>query len=257
MKTDTIRVLLVDDDIGDTQMTRAMLAQAGEGVFSLEWVSTYEEALDAFEEADFDACLVDYFLEDRTGLDLLREARRRGVSAPMIMLTGRGSQAVDEEAREVGAAAYLVKGQFDPNELAETLKTAIGPSEVDTSRAASGTADAGEARFRAVFETAGSGIALLDLDGLILEVNGAFSQVIGVGSEALVGTPFVDLVSEGEHSQVLREIGALTRGQEDRSEAVRTFRAGRGTPHSAKTVLTVIRDHEGMPDHLVMVTRPD
>jgi PAS domain S-box-containing protein len=253
VKTETIRVLLVDDDIGDTQMTRAMLAQAGPEAFSLEWVSTYEEALDAFEAADFDACLVDYFLEDRTGLDLLREARRRGVSAPMIMLTGRGSQAVDEEAREVGAAAYLVKGQFDPAELAQTLISAVGTTEVTTAPDTSGSFGEADARFRAVFETSGSGIALLDLDGLILEANGAFAERLGAPASDLGGKPFLDLVPESDHPALLRELGALSRGETDRASSERVLQAKGRKDFPARTTASLVRDSAGAPNHLVVV----
>ncbi len=83
-----IRVLLVDDDLGDFEMIRVMLSQAEHGNYKLDWVSNYEEALDAFRAKEHDVYLLDYFLEDRSGLDLLKEAEGHGVTAPIIMLTG-------------------------------------------------------------------------------------------------------------------------------------------------------------------------
>ena len=118
------RVLLVDDDQGDFEMIRVMLSQAEHGKFKVDWVATYEEALDAFQREAHDVYFVDYFLEDRTGLDLLREAQRRGISAPVIMLTGRGSREVDMEALEAGAADYLVKGLIDPAALERSIRHA-------------------------------------------------------------------------------------------------------------------------------------
>ena len=98
MDSEPIRVLLVDDDQGDFEMTRAMLSKAEHVAFNLDWVSTFEEALDAFRAGDHQVYLLDYFLEDRTGLDLLKEAGKQGLDAPVIMLTGRGSRQVDLEA---------------------------------------------------------------------------------------------------------------------------------------------------------------
>ena len=69
----------------------------------------------AFDAGDHDVYFLDYFLEDRTGLDLLKQARDRGITAPIILLTGRGSRAVDMEAMELGASDYLVKGLIDPD----------------------------------------------------------------------------------------------------------------------------------------------
>ncbi len=79
MQPTPMKVLLVDDDQGDFEMIRVMLAQAEHGQFRVDWVATYEEALDAFEKEEHDVYFIDYFLEDRTGLDLLREAQRRGL----------------------------------------------------------------------------------------------------------------------------------------------------------------------------------
>ena len=170
MQTEKIRVLLVDDDQGDFEMIRAMLSKAEHQEFKLDWVSNFEEAIDAFDADDHDVYFLDYFLEDRTGLDLLREARARGITAPFIMLTGRGSRTVDMEAMELGASDYLVKGLIDPDALERTIRHAMerkegaealkereernreilghGPEEAATD-GLSGSA----ARFRAVFES--------------------------------------------------------------------------------------------------------
>ena len=83
----TIRALLVDDDQGDFVMTRSLVEQIEHPTIELAWVATFEEGREALKRDDYDIFLVDYFLEDRTGLDLLREAGRRQLQAPMIMLT--------------------------------------------------------------------------------------------------------------------------------------------------------------------------
>ena len=125
MDREKIRALLVDDDQGDFAVTRAMLEQIQRPKIELDWVATFEEGRDALAEDDYDVYLVDYFLEDRTGLDLLREAGRRQLQAPVIMLTGRGSHAVDLEAMQAGAADYLVKGEIGPAELERSIRYAL------------------------------------------------------------------------------------------------------------------------------------
>ena len=88
MQGERIRVLLVDDDQGDFEMTRAMISEIESRDIDIEWVSSFEEGLDALERDEHDVYLVDYFLEDRSGIDLLREARERSLQAPLIMLGG-------------------------------------------------------------------------------------------------------------------------------------------------------------------------
>ena len=113
---ETIRALLIDDDQGDFVFTKGLLSQITHPTIELDWVPTFEEGHDAIANGGYDIYLVDYFLEDRTGLDLLREAARHQLQAPVIMLTGRGSHEVDLEAMQAGAADYLVKGQIEPEE---------------------------------------------------------------------------------------------------------------------------------------------
>jgi signal transduction histidine kinase len=73
---------------------------------------------------EHDIYFVDIRLGPESGLDLIREARRRGVLAPMIVLTGFGSDAVDVAATEAGANDYLVKGEFDHVMLERTMRYA-------------------------------------------------------------------------------------------------------------------------------------
>jgi DNA-binding response OmpR family regulator len=90
-----IRALLLDDDHGDFVVTKALLSQITHPEIELDWVSTFEEGQDAIADGGYDIYLVDYFLEDHTGLDLLREAARHQLQSPVIMLTGRGNHEVD------------------------------------------------------------------------------------------------------------------------------------------------------------------
>ena len=95
---ETVRALLIDDDQGDYVFTKALLSKIVCPKIELDWVPTFEEGHDAIVHGGYDIYLVDYLLGDRTGLDLLREATRHQLQAPVIMLTGRGSHDVDIEA---------------------------------------------------------------------------------------------------------------------------------------------------------------
>ena len=84
-------VLLIEDDEEDYIITRALLDKAQTIDCDLDWVSDYEEGRDAVLTDEYDACLVDYRLGARSGLDLLEEVNERGgVQAPIIFLTGQG-----------------------------------------------------------------------------------------------------------------------------------------------------------------------
>src|SRR5690242_19737618 len=102
-----VRVLLVDDDEDDYIICRDMLSEIGGSRFALEWVKTYDAALEAIQRKQHEVYLLDYRFGEYTGLDLLRAAPRHGCRAPMILLTGQGDHQIDIEAMQAGAADYL------------------------------------------------------------------------------------------------------------------------------------------------------
>jgi PAS domain S-box-containing protein len=278
---------MVDDDQGDFEMIRVMLSKAEHQEFKLDWVSNYEEAMDAFDAADHDVYFLDYFLEDRTGLDLLKQARDRGITAPIIMLTGRGSRAVDMEAMELGASDYLVKGLIDPDALERAIRHAMeradGAEALNEREARSsgavrdaGVVEAGadppegsvargkafsgstsafgdSARFRVVFEATRSGIAIVGMNGKVVDANPAFRAFFSPTPRWTEGLSYLDLLDDSDQEAVAREMEALTRGEKGRFEAARRFVTREGRVLWAHTTMALIHDEEGHPDHVIVV----
>jgi PAS domain S-box-containing protein len=123
--TSGIRVLLVEDDEDDYVVTRDLLAEIPGCPFQLERIKDYETALEAIARNQHDVYLLDYRLGERTGLELLQEAVRRGCQAPIILFTGQGEREIDIEAMKAGAADYLTKGQIDAALLERSIRYAI------------------------------------------------------------------------------------------------------------------------------------
>lgn len=122
---DAIHILLVDDDEDDYLITQDLLADIGDNRYALDWVATYEAALDRIAQNVHDIYLVDFRLGKFSGLELLRWAVANGCKAPVILLTGQGDHQVDLEAMEAGAADYLVKGQINPQILERSIRYAV------------------------------------------------------------------------------------------------------------------------------------
>ena len=170
---ETIRALLIDDDQGDFVVTKGLLSQITHPTIELDWVPTFEEGHDAIANGGYDIYLVDYFLEDRTGLDLLREAARHQLQAPVIMLTGRGSHEVDIEAMQAGAADYLVKGQIEPEDLERSIRYALDRMEAQRALRES------EERHRAMFDHLPLGVYRCTPEGEFLDANPALVRILG------------------------------------------------------------------------------
>ena len=125
MDDSPLRVLMVEDDEDDYVLTRQFLAEIQGGHFQIDWVADYDAGLEAIHKAEHDVYLVDYRLGKNNGLELLRAAIARDCPAPIILLTGLGDHIVDSEAIRAGAADYLVKGQFDAEQLERSIRHSI------------------------------------------------------------------------------------------------------------------------------------
>ena len=125
MDKNRIRVLLIEDDEDDYILVRGMLSKVVSTKYELEWASGYHAALMAIETARHDVYLLDYYLGEQNGLDLLREIGKKGLTTPVIFLTGQGDYETDIEAMRLGASDYLVKGQINGPLLERVIRYSI------------------------------------------------------------------------------------------------------------------------------------
>ena len=125
MKSQAIRVLLIDDSEDDALLTQHMLAHGKTCVFEVEWAPSYGDGLQRLARQAYDVALIDYRLDHHNGIELMAEATKAGCHVPMIILTGLGDEHVDAEAMQTGAADYLVKGRHDSDMLQRVILHAL------------------------------------------------------------------------------------------------------------------------------------
>ncbi len=119
------RILLIDDDRLQYRLTQGQFGQFRAEKFELDYAATYEEGLARLLAGGHAACLLDYQLGGRDGLELIREAVARGCRTPIIFLTAETSENVDTAAMNAGALDYLVKGELNPAALERSLRYAL------------------------------------------------------------------------------------------------------------------------------------
>jgi two-component system cell cycle sensor histidine kinase/response regulator CckA len=181
--SEIIKVLLIDDDEDDYILTRELFSLVKTGNYKLDWTSSFDEGLALAGRGGHHVCLVDYCLGDRTGVELIREARERRITTPMILLTGLGDHDVDVRAMQAGATDYLVKDETSPARLERTLRYAV-QLNVERSRAEDEIRRS-EARFRRVVESNMLGVFFWARNGDITEANGAFLDMVRYTREDL------------------------------------------------------------------------
>lgn len=118
------KVLMIDDDRMQFRIIQAQFEKFQAARYELDWAESYEEGLARLLSGDYVACLLDYQLGPRDGLQLIREALAAGCSTPIVFLSAEASAMVDIEAMNAGALDYLVKGEITPSTLERTLRYA-------------------------------------------------------------------------------------------------------------------------------------
>jgi two-component system cell cycle sensor histidine kinase/response regulator CckA len=214
MEKNRLRVLLVDDDEDDYIITRDLMSEIDEMSFDLEWVATYNAAVEAIGRGVHDVYLVDYGLGGRNGLDLLREVLHKGCRAPIILLTGQGDHEIDMEAMKAGAADYLVKGQIAAPLLGRSIRYSIERTQVIDALRDS------EKQYKRLFNNNPLPMWLYDVDTLaFLAVNDAATRSYGYSRKEFLGMSIKDIALEEDLARLLQTItqGIFERGLTSKS----------------------------------------
>src|SRR6476661_1531955 len=109
-----MRLLLAEDD----RYLSAMLSKGlREHAYAVDVVPDGDAAIGLSAINEYDVIMLDVMMPRRDGFAVCREIRRRGITAPVLMLTARDSVADKVEGLDAGADDYLAK----PFEFAELL----------------------------------------------------------------------------------------------------------------------------------------
>ncbi|MBZ0325913.1 MAG: response regulator transcription factor [Alphaproteobacteria bacterium] len=101
------RILLVDDDSALRQSLSEQLHLHEE--FEVTEAATAGAALEAAKSAHFDFVILDVGLPDMDGREACRLMRKAGVKSPVLMLTGKDSDADEILGLDAGANDYITK----------------------------------------------------------------------------------------------------------------------------------------------------
>lgn len=113
-----MRLLLVEDDPMIGASVQSGLRQEGH---SVDWVRDGAAAELAMANGVHELVLLDLGLPRKSGLEMLVNLRRKGITVPVLVITARDSVADRVKGLDAGADDYLVK-PFDLDELSARIR---------------------------------------------------------------------------------------------------------------------------------------
>jgi two-component system, OmpR family, manganese sensing response regulator len=109
-----MRILLVEEDLAQLEPIQTALSQAGHIVDGVENGAIAQWVI---SQRDYDLLILDWLLPEISGLDLCRQYRQAGKTAPILMLTAKNTTIDKVTGLDAGADDYLVK----PTDVFELL----------------------------------------------------------------------------------------------------------------------------------------
>jgi len=171
-------VLVVDDNADMREYLARLMRGAGHRVTA---VSGGASALEAARTQQFDLVVSDVMMPGVSGLDLVSALRRTPQSAdvPVLLLSARAGQEASIEGLEAGADDYM----FKPFVAAELLARVRANVELSRLRGHHN-------RWRdALVESLQDAFCVIDGQGTVVEINAAFTEILGYGPEGLPYRP--------------------------------------------------------------------
>ncbi len=120
-----IKVLLIEDNIGDYELILRMLDKSENAKFELTHTQRLISGLKLLESNKFDIILLDLGLPDCEGLNSFKIIFKKYHTIPIIILTGLANEEIGIQSIKYGAQDYLVKGEFNGKLLVRAIQYAI------------------------------------------------------------------------------------------------------------------------------------
>jgi two-component system chemotaxis sensor kinase CheA len=118
-------VLVIDDSLTTRMLEQSILESAG---YEVDVATSAEQALEKSMSRTYGLFVVDVEMPGMDGFEFVSRTRTDPSlqNTPAILVTSRGSPEDKRRGIEVGARAYIVKGEFDQGQLLRTIRELVG-----------------------------------------------------------------------------------------------------------------------------------
>jgi len=131
-RNQSLKILLVEDDLADATLIEDLLGSFSESLFRLQTVKSLEIGLACLEAEKFDAILLDLSLSDCLGgSEAIAILKARSPTVPVLVLTDSNDEHTALSVLRAGAQDCLVKGRFQRTLLVRAIHYAIERQQVE------------------------------------------------------------------------------------------------------------------------------
>ena len=117
------KILIIEDEEPIRRVLVKILTEE-DSVFVLSEAADGKQGIKLINDEEFDLILCDIKMPKMDGLEVLEQAKKTGISAPFIMLTGHGNVETAVHAMKIGAYDFIPKPP-DLNRLLISVRNAI------------------------------------------------------------------------------------------------------------------------------------
>ena len=110
-----------------------------------------------------------------------------------------------------------------------------------------------EARYRAVFEQAGVGVARVSPDGPFLEINDRYCEILGRSRDDLIGGGWKEITHPDDLAEDVGNVERLLRGEADSFTMEKRYLGKDGTDIWVNLTVALVRDEAGAPAFFIAV----
>jgi DNA-binding response OmpR family regulator len=123
-----LKVLIIDDEKGVLKMYNEFLTANNIEVFQ---ATDGQTGIKLAKEQKPDVILLDIIMPRYNGLDVLKDLKADPdvKNIPVFLLTNLPAESSEDKARELGAAGYLVKAEYEPKMVLDVLRGAVQSSQ--------------------------------------------------------------------------------------------------------------------------------
>ncbi len=126
MNKNSVNILLIDDDAAYVSIAQHLLKKFPGKDFNLTWKNTGESALQELKNnLDIDIVLLDYYLPEKNGLEIVKEISENNISVPIIFLTSNKNFKIAIEAMKYNVEDYLIKNEAGDTALPRAILTVL------------------------------------------------------------------------------------------------------------------------------------